>query len=91
MASCGFCPSGRLFEAAACHTPVISDYWEGLESFFERGREILVAQNPDDVMDALSRDTFELQQIGAAAHERVLAEHTAAHRAQQFLELLEAA
>src|SRR5437868_6018898 len=91
MASCGFCPSARLFEAAACRTPVISDYWPGLESFFEPGREILVAENPNDVVEALSRDSRDLREIGAAAHERVLAEHTASHRAEQLLELLEAA
>ncbi len=90
MANSGFCPSGRLFEAAACGTPVISDYWEGLETFFEPGREILVADNPNDVMHALARDAGELQEIGHAAHERVLAEHTASQRAQQFLQLLEA-
>jgi len=91
MANWGYCPSGRLFEAAACHTAMISDYWEGLESFFEPGREILVANNANDVMDALVRDAGDLEQIGNAARERVLAEHTADHRAQQLLQLLEAA
>ena len=91
MASSGYCPSGRLFEAAACHTATISDYWEGLEAFFEPGREILVANSANDVMDALARDADDLEKIGNAAHERVLAEHTAGHRAQQFLELLGAA
>ena len=91
MAHLGFCPSGRLFEAAACGTPVISDYWQGLESFFEPGREILVAETPSDVTEALARDDRDLQQIGAAAQERVLDQHTAFHRAQEFLRLLEAA
>ena len=43
MAAMGWCPSGRLFEAAACGAAVLSDWWEGLDAFFEPGREILVA------------------------------------------------
>jgi len=89
MATMGFCPSGRLFEAAACGTPVISDYWEGLEDFFEPGREILIASNPSEVIDAIALGPDRLSQIGRAARERVLAEHTARHRCQQLLQLLE--
>ena len=37
----GLLPSGRLFEAAACGVPILSDWWDGLEEFFEPGREIL--------------------------------------------------
>ena len=44
MAAMGFCPSGRLFEAAACGVPVLSDAWEGLEAFFSPGEEILTAR-----------------------------------------------
>ena len=40
MAELGFCPSGRLFEAAACGVPVLSDRWTGLETFFAPGDEI---------------------------------------------------
>ena len=46
MAEMGYCPSGRLFEAAACGTPIVSDWWEGLDHFFEPGKEILVAKSP---------------------------------------------
>ena len=45
MARMGWCPSGRLFEAAACGAPILSDWWEGLDAFFEPGREILVARD----------------------------------------------
>jgi spore maturation protein CgeB len=90
MAAMGYCPSGRLFEAAACGTPVISDYWKGLEDFFEPGREILIASNPSDVTHAIARGPDELCQIGQAARERVLSEHTARHRSEQLLQLLEA-
>jgi spore maturation protein CgeB len=91
MAEMGYCPSGRLFEAAACGTPVISDSWEGLEQFFEPGKEILIASQASDVTDAICLAPDELDQIGCAARERVLAEHTAEHRSQELLRLLEAA
>jgi len=91
MASFGYCPSGRLFEAAACATPVVSDSWEGLSEFFEPGREILVASSADDVVAAIEGDREELQAVGRAARERVLGAHTSEHRSHQFLDLLGAA
>src|SRR6266496_1618271 len=91
MASVGYCPSGRLFEAAACETPIVSDSWEGLADFFEPGRELLTAKSGDDVVDALSRAPEELHRIGSAARERVLAAHTAEHRTRELILHLEAA
>jgi spore maturation protein CgeB len=90
MASYGYCPSGRLFEAAACETPMVSDRWEGLEEFFEPERELLVAKSSSDVVQALSRSPDELRQVGKAARERALGAHTARHRSQELLKLLEA-
>jgi spore maturation protein CgeB len=91
MASNGFCPSGRLFEAAACETPIVSDCWEGLEEFFEPERELLVAKSSGDVVRALSRSPDELRLVGKAARDRALGAHTARHRSQELLNLLEAA
>jgi spore maturation protein CgeB len=91
MAELGYCPSGRIFEAAACQTPLISDEWSGLSTFFEPGREILLARQASDVTDALNLGAEELQKVGSAARERVLAEHTATHRARQLLRYLEMA
>jgi spore maturation protein CgeB len=91
MASYGYCPSGRLFEAAACETPIVSDSWEGLDHFFEPGRELLLAKSSSDVVDALARNSEELRKIGRAARERVLGAHTARHRSQELIGLLEAA
>ena len=91
MASFGYCPSGRLFEAAACETPVVSDSWDGLADFFEPGREILVASSADDVVDALQVSRDELRCVGKAAREHALAEHTAAHRSRELVDLVEAA
>lgn len=89
MAAMGWCPSGRLFEAAACGVPIISDRWEGLGSFFKPGAEILLAERADDVLHALECDTSELQRMARAARERTLAEHSSAARARELVGLLE--
>jgi spore maturation protein CgeB len=91
MAAMGYCPSGRLFEAAACGTAVLSDTWEGLDEFFEPGKEILVASSTEEALDALALSPEEIARIGAAARERTLAEHTAERRARQLVDLLESA
>jgi len=80
MAAMGYCPSGRLFEAAACGTAILSDEWEGLDRFFEPGSEILVARTADDVVEALGMERGRLAEIGAAGRARALDEHTADRR-----------
>jgi len=90
MAEMGYCPSGRLFEAAACGTPVLSDYFEGLETFFEPGREILVARSTEDALASLALPADELARVGRAARERALAEHTAARRVRDLERILQA-
>jgi spore maturation protein CgeB len=89
MADTGFCPSGRLFEAAACGAPVLSDEWEGLDAFFMPGEEILVAHDTADAVAALDADDRELDRIARAARDRTLSEHTAARRAHELEQLLE--
>jgi spore maturation protein CgeB len=91
MADMGFCPSGRLFEAAACGAPLISDAWQGLEQFFVPGEEIIVARTTGEVLDALAMDDAQRLRIARAAQRRVLTEHTADTRAQQLEQLLERA
>ena len=81
MARYGFCPSGRLFEAAACGAPLLSDRWEGLDTFFSIGEEIIPVETTEDVVAALSLSDRELFHIAAAARARVLECHTAAQRA----------
>ena len=85
MVAAGWSPSVRLFEAAACATPVISDEWAGLETFFAPGREIVVARRAQDVLRTLA-DTSEPARaaIGRRARERVLGEHTADRRAVEL-------
>jgi spore maturation protein CgeB len=82
MVAAGWSPSVRLFEAAACGTPIISDEWPGLEAFFAPGREILVARSASDVVSYLDMPARQREAIARAARARVLAEHTAAHRAE---------
>ncbi|HZU87702.1 MAG TPA: glycosyltransferase [Stellaceae bacterium] len=90
MAASGWCPSGRLFEAAACATAILSDWWGGLDAFFEPQREIIVVHDSEDVLAALARDDAELVRIGLRARERALAEHTAARRAAELEGLIAA-
>jgi spore maturation protein CgeB len=87
MRKAGWSPSVRLFEAAACGVPVISDRWEGLDQLFVPGEEILIADSTEDVVGFL-RDVSpeEARQIGARARRRVLAEHTAERRCEQLEE-----
>lgn len=83
MVAAGYSPSVRLFEASACGTPIISDDWAGIDSFFVPGREILIARSPADVASFLTRMSIEdVAALAARARQRVLAEHTAAHRAE---------
>jgi spore maturation protein CgeB len=89
MAEMGWCPSGRLFEAAACETATISDYWDGLEDFFTPGSEVLVATDDDDVLAALDSDHAEIARLARRARERVLDQHTSAHRARELCAILE--
>jgi spore maturation protein CgeB len=84
MADYGFCPSGRLFEAAACGAPILSDGWDGLETFFRPGEEILRVDSPEDVIEALELPDSELRRIAEAARERTLANHTAERRVMEM-------
>ena len=89
MAAYGFCPSGRLFEAAACGVPLVSDTWEGLDSFFAPGEEILAVETTGDVVRALSLGDTELRRIATAARERVLAEATGECRVRELERICE--
>ena len=83
MIAAGWSPSVRLFEAAACATPVISDVWDGLDQLFAPGREIILAKSTEDVVERLT-DGRDARQIGRAARQRILFAHTAAHRAREL-------
>ncbi|HKN83882.1 MAG TPA: glycosyltransferase [Pyrinomonadaceae bacterium] len=90
MARMGYCPSGRLFEAAACGVAIVSDDWEGLETFFEPEVEIIVARSTNDVIEAMQLPHDELARIADAGRRRVLESHTATHRAIELENILNA-
>jgi spore maturation protein CgeB len=85
MIAAGWSPSVRLFEAAACGTPIVSDRWAGLEEVLRPGTEILVADDAEAVLRAVrGMPDDERRALGDAARARVLAAHTAAHRAAEL-------
>jgi spore maturation protein CgeB len=91
MAENGWCPSGRLFEAAACRTAILSDPWPGLDAFFTPGAEILITSGAADTLAAMDIGDSELARIARAARERVFEEHTSEKRAREFEQLVGAA
>jgi spore maturation protein CgeB len=91
MARMGYCPSGRLFEAAACGVAMVSDEWAGLETFFEPEVEIIVARTSDDVISAMKLSRADIERIARAGRKRVLESHTAAHRAAELERIFESA
>jgi spore maturation protein CgeB len=85
MVTSGYAPSVRLFEAAACGTPIISDRWPGLDELFEPEQEILITDDTDPVLDWLQNmPDARRRLIGERGRQRVLQAHTAAHRVQEL-------
>ncbi len=85
MVRAGYSPSVRLFEAASCGTPIISDWWEGLDELFKPGLEILISNGPRDTIGYLNDVTEqERRKIGERARLRVMSGHTAAHRVDEL-------
>src|SRR5207253_2941177 len=82
MRRAGHSPSVRLFEAAACGVPIISDAWPGLETFLTPGQEILIAATSSDVLNYLQDTSIaRRQEIAERARQKILSAHTSAHRA----------
>jgi spore maturation protein CgeB len=85
MARLGFSPSVRLFEAAACASPIISDRWPGVDSLFQPGQEILLADQADEALAILLHmDEADRYALGEAARRRLLSAHRASHRAEEL-------
>lgn len=85
MIAAGYSPSVRLFEASACCAAILSDEWSGLEQFLTPGEEVLIPKDEYEVTDILSNlPEAERCRLGKRARDRILASHTAAHRASQF-------
>lgn len=88
MAKNGYCPSGRLFEAAICGVAVISDWWDGLDNFFIPGEEILIAENSQQVVEIIEMSDEERLKIAMQARKRCLSQHTARHRAEELVKIV---
>ncbi len=85
MVAAGCSPSVRLFEAAACGVPVISDRWPGIETFFAPGHEILIADSADEVITILQElPEARRRAIGDAARRKFLNAHSPAQRARDL-------
>jgi spore maturation protein CgeB len=84
MTDFGFCPSSRLFEAAACGTPIISDWWDGIDRFFKPDAELFLAHSSEDVAAVLQKSDEELRRIAHRAQSRTLDEHTSDIRAAEM-------
>lgn len=85
MVANGHAPSVRLFEAAACEVPIVTDEWPGLEELFIPGREVLVARTTADALRFLDElDAEEAGRIARRARERVLRAHSATVRAMEL-------
>ena len=81
----GFSPSVQLFEAAACGTPIFSDSWPGIETFFKPDEEILISHSSDETLVYLEEiSELDRRRIGYRARERALSSHTARHRAAEL-------
>src|SRR5690606_3682072 len=89
MASYGFSPATRVFEAAGAAACIITDYWKGIETFFVPDEEILVATDGQEVAEILSLLTPErAREIGQAAYKKGLEQHTYGHRAKLLGKIL---
>jgi spore maturation protein CgeB len=85
MVQAGYSPSVRLFEAAACGVPIISDYWEGISELFDLDTEILITRSKEDTLRYLQWiEEDQRLEIGQKARKKVLAAHTSAHRAKEL-------
>ena len=90
MVAAGYSPSVRLFEASACGAAIVSDEWDGLEEFLIPGEEVLLPRDEYEMVKILTDMSDEQRgQIGRRARERILAEHTSAHRAAEFERVVE--
>ncbi|MBS1815938.1 MAG: glycosyltransferase [Acidobacteria bacterium] len=90
MISAGYSPSVRLFEASACGAAIVSDPWPGLSAFLTPGEEILLPHDAYEVADILTNmPDAERIRLGQRARERILAEHTSEHRAEEFEDIVD--
>jgi spore maturation protein CgeB len=89
MISAGYSPSVRLFEAAACGVPIISDFWEGLDTIFDLNKEIFVSNSGAETLEYLNGiSEADRKAAGERARQKILSRHTAGHRAQELIKYI---
>ncbi len=89
MIAAGYSPSVRLFEASACGAAMLSDAWAGMEEFLTPGVDILLPNSAAEIVTILCEwSDAERFAMGQRARERILAKHTATHRAAQFEQIV---
>jgi spore maturation protein CgeB len=82
MATMGFSPATRVFEAAGAGACLISDDWQGLGLFLTPDVDVLVARDTADVVEILAGlDPEKARRIGRSARAKVLRNHTYDQRA----------
>lgn len=89
MVAAGYSPSVRLFEASACGAAILSDSWTGLSEFLTPGEEVLLPRDAHEIAQILHELSEEERvRMGRRARERILDQHTASHRAEQFEQII---
>lgn len=88
MVKCGYCPSARIFEAAACGVPIVSDRWKGMEQFLLPGEEIITVEKTEDALEALDMSEEQRRRISERARQRTLDEHTAFNRVAELEKMI---
>jgi spore maturation protein CgeB len=83
--------TSRLFELAAAGAAIVTNPYEGIDRWFEPGRELLVVSGADEAVEAyqtLLDNPGAATELGRRARERVLEEHTFADRARRLLDVV---
>lgn len=84
--------SSRPFELAAMGAAMVANPYNGIESWFEPEKELIVVHSGEEALERyrylLSHDS-EREAMAKAAHERLLKEHTFQHRARDLMAIIE--
>jgi spore maturation protein CgeB len=83
--------TSRPFELAAAGAAIVSNPVQGIERWFEPGRELVVVSSAAEAIEAyreLLSDPGAAVELGRRARERAVEEHTYVHRARRLLELV---
>lgn len=83
--------TARIFELAGYGACIVSQPYNGIEEWFEPGKEVIVVNSEEEAVDTYKRllgDEKERESIATRARERVLKEHTYRERARQVVRVI---